>query len=65
MQTALIAATKLRDRGIKQRPDLAVLKFKGPAVLVELGFIDNDKDRDTFLDPLVRDKVCKAIAASL
>jgi N-acetylmuramoyl-L-alanine amidase len=65
MQTALIAATKLRDRGIKQRPDLAVLKFKGPAVLVELGFIDNDKDRNTFLDPVIRDKVCKAIAASL
>jgi N-acetylmuramoyl-L-alanine amidase len=65
MQTALIAATKLRNRGIKQRSDLAVLKFKGPAVLIELGFIDNDKDRDTFLDPLVRDKVCDAIAASL
>jgi N-acetylmuramoyl-L-alanine amidase len=65
MQTALIAATNLRDRGVKKRGDLAVLKFQGPAVLIELGFIDNDDDRKTFLDPLIRSRVCSAIAASL
>ncbi|PEB56257.1 N-acetylmuramoyl-L-alanine amidase [Bacillus pseudomycoides] len=34
-----------RDRGAKQRTDLAVLKgTKAPAILIELGFIDNDAD---------------------
>ena len=62
MQAALIKATGLRDRGVKQRNNLAVLKFKGPAVLVELGFIANDGDREVMLDPAVREKVCTAIA---
>ncbi|MBX9702282.1 MAG: N-acetylmuramoyl-L-alanine amidase [Acetobacteraceae bacterium] len=61
-QTALLAVTKLRDRKIKPRPDLGVLKFKGPAVLIELGFIANDRDRETLLNPQVRAAVCKAIA---
>jgi N-acetylmuramoyl-L-alanine amidase len=65
MQKALIKVTKLKDRGAKLRTDLAVLKFKGPAVLVELGFIANDKDRETFLDPLIREQVCTAIADTL
>ena len=62
MQTALVKATKLRDRKIKQRTDLAVLKFQGTAVLIELGFIANDKDRETLLNPQMREQVCKAIA---
>ncbi|EJV80530.1 MULTISPECIES: N-acetylmuramoyl-L-alanine amidase [Bacillus] len=34
-----------RDRGAKQRTDLAVLKgTKAPAILIELGFIDNESD---------------------
>jgi N-acetylmuramoyl-L-alanine amidase len=31
-------------------------------VLIELGFIAFDKDRDTILNPQVREKVCSAIA---
>jgi N-acetylmuramoyl-L-alanine amidase len=62
MQSALIKATGLRDRGVKQRPDLAVLKFRGPAVLIELGFIANDRDREVFLNPMIREKVCAAVA---
>ena len=45
LQDALVTVTKMRDRKIKQRTDLAVLKFQGVAVLVELGFIANDVDR--------------------
>lgn len=34
-----------RDRGAKQRTDLAVLNgMKAPAILIELGFIDNESD---------------------
>jgi N-acetylmuramoyl-L-alanine amidase len=65
VQTALVAASGLKDRGVKKRTDLAVLKFSGPAVLIELGFIANDDDRNTFLDPVVREKMCTAIANSL
>ncbi|TKA00320.1 N-acetylmuramoyl-L-alanine amidase [Bacillus thuringiensis] len=36
-----------RDRGAKQRTDLAVLKgTKAPAILIELGFIDNKSDME-------------------
>jgi N-acetylmuramoyl-L-alanine amidase len=60
---ALVAVTQLRDRGAKPRPELAVLKFKGPAVLVELGFIANDGDREKLLNPAMRDAICRSIAA--
>lgn len=62
LQAALIKVTKLRDRGAKHRPELAVLKFKGPAVLIELGFIANDKDREALLSPAMRDAICRSIA---
>jgi N-acetylmuramoyl-L-alanine amidase len=63
LQTALVKVTKLRDRRIKQRTDLAVLKFAGVAVLVELGFIGNDGDRARLLDAQVREAVVQSIAA--
>lgn len=62
MQTELLKVMNLKPRPNKLRKDLAVLKFDGPAVLIELGFIAFDKDRDTMLSPVVRDKVCNAIA---
>ena len=65
MQTAILKVMKLKDRKIKLRTDLAVLKFRGPAVLVELGFIAFDNDRDTILNPQIREQVCITIADSL
>jgi N-acetylmuramoyl-L-alanine amidase len=67
MQTALLAVMKtadhkMKDRKIKLRDDLAVLAFKGPAVLIELGFISFDKDRDLITNPQIRERVCETIA---
>lgn len=62
LQDALVKVTKMRDRKIKQRTDLAVLKFQGVAVLIELGFIANDADRSKLLDAQVRDAVVRRIA---
>jgi len=62
LQAALLSVTSLRDRKVKHRPDLAVLKFAGPAALIELGFIANDRDRQILLNPATRVEVCRAIA---
>lgn len=44
-----LRAIGFRDRGIKYRSDLYVLRAtEAPAVLVELGFIDNKADNDLF-----------------
>ena len=61
----VLAVVKLKDRQTKLRTDLAVLKFGGPAALIELGFIANDHDRETILNPAVRHNVCQALAAML
>jgi len=65
LQSAVVAAAKLRNRGIKQRDDLAVLRFPGPAALVELGFLGNDGDRAVIIDPARRHLICEAIADAL
>lgn len=62
LQDALLDATQMRDRKIKQRADLAVLKFNGTAVLIELGFIANDQDRNKLLNAQMRDKITRTIA---
>lgn len=62
LQKKLIAVTGFRDRGIKQRTDLAVLKFTpGPAVLIELGFISNPSDREWMMVRENRIEVCEAV----
>lgn len=65
LNNAVVQATGLRDRGPKQRDGLAVLSFKGPAALIELGFIPNDRDREALLNPATRHNVCKAITAAV
>ena len=62
LQQKLFQVTNLKDRGIKKRTDLAVLKFSpGPAVLIELGFISNDSDRDFVIMRENRLVICQAI----
>ena len=68
VQRELITRTNMVDRGVKPRPDLAVLRLSNmPAILIELGFISNAGDAsklksDTFLDCCalaISETVCK------
>lgn len=61
-QDALVAATGFKDRHIKLRTELAVLKFNGNAVLIELGFIGNDNNRNTLINAQKRSVITEAIA---
>lgn len=58
----LLKITGFNNHGNDKRLDLAVIKFNsGPAVLIELGFITNDKDRGFLLEGKNRDAICKGI----
>lgn len=46
------------------RTNLAVLKTKAPAVLIELGFITNSADRELLRDPAYREKLAQALSSS-
>ena len=49
------------DRGLKERPNLSVLRNTDmPAILIEMGFIDND--HDVILLENKQDTIAKAIA---
>lgn len=65
VQRRLVAALGLRDRGVKQRADLAILRYERPAVLVELGFITHPTERRMLLDPAVQRSAAAAIADGL
>ncbi len=65
LQRKLARETGLRDRGAKMRTDLAVLRFPGKSILVELGFIANDGDRTKILDPEMRTRIVQCIAQAL
>lgn len=62
LQTKLSRIAGMRSRGTKHRPELAVLKFTGPSVLIELGFIGNDKNREVLINPQKREAICQGIA---
>ena len=51
VQNELVSTTKLKDRGIKQRTDLHVLKrTKAAAILVELAFLSNPKEENLLVE---------------
>lgn len=62
----LLAVTGFRDRGIKERSDLTVLKKTGaPAILVECGFISNSEEAKKLFDPDFQMQVAHAILAGV
>lgn len=66
IQSALITATNARNRGIKERPDLAVLNSTSmPAVLIEAGFISNAEERAKLFDSSYQNIICSAIVSGI
>ena len=66
VQKALIKWTKARDRGVKVRNDLYVLKYtRMPAILVEVGFISNKEEALRLNDSEYQRKLCNAILEGL
>lgn len=62
VQAKLIAETGLKDRGVKERTDLAVLRdTKMPAILCECGFMTNLSEAKLLISDDYRRKVAKAI----
>lgn len=63
VQAAAVSYLGLKDRGVKHRTDLAVLRFTGFSCLLELGFIKNPCDVRNFTNQHLRAHTCRAIAA--
>lgn len=66
IQSSLISTLNWKDRGVKERSDLTVLKkTKAPAVLVECGFISNDEEASKLFNPDFQFKIADAIARGI
>lgn len=66
IQENLILQTNLADRGIKPRPNLAVLRLTNmPAVMAELAFISNPTEAALLATPEFRQKFAQGIADGL
>ena len=62
VQNAILNVAPLRRRDNKQRLDVAVLRFaRGPAILIELGFIKYDADRNYLIANESREAICRSI----
>lgn len=63
VQTELIAATGARDRGVKTTQSFYVLKHTvASAILVECGFISNNKECEKLFTDAYQNKIAEAIA---
>lgn len=66
IQKSVVKYTDMFDRGLRERPGLAVLKWtEMPAALVELGFLTNKDDQEKLIDPEWQDDMAWAIAKGI
>lgn len=65
VQRRLVKALGTRDRGVKQRDDLAILRYERPSILVELGFLSNATERKLLCDRAMQRAAAVAIADGL
>jgi len=65
IQAELNDSLDLRDRGVKQAPFRVLKGAAMPAVLVEVGFINNPQDEQRLNDPDYRQKVVSALVRAI
>ena len=65
IQHALIAGTGAEDRGIKEAGLYVTRRVRGPAVLVEGGFVSHPLEAHLLQDPSYREEIAKCIASGI
>ena len=65
MLKKLVAALGLPDRGVRNRRFVVCRCTAMPALLLELGYIDHDRDEKLLSDPAFRQKAADAIVAGV
>ncbi|HEY4590574.1 MAG TPA: N-acetylmuramoyl-L-alanine amidase, partial [Thermoanaerobaculia bacterium] len=65
IQTQLNEALQIKDRGVKQAPFRVLKGATMPAVLVELGFINNPEEEKKLQDPAYRDQILDALVTAI
>lgn len=66
MMNSLVSGTGARDKGIIEREDLIILnQTKMPAILIEYGFLSNEKEEQLLLTDKYQNKVVDSIIDGL
>ncbi len=65
IQAQLNEALQIKDRGVKQAPFRVLKGATMPAVLVELGFINNPDEEKKLQDPAYRDQLLDALVTAI
>ena len=65
IQTQLNEALQIKDRGVKQAPFRVLKGATMPAVLVELGFINNPEEEKKLQDAVYRDQILDALVTAI
>ncbi|WOD40311.1 N-acetylmuramoyl-L-alanine amidase [Nodosilinea sp. E11] len=65
LQASMLAATGMRDRGVKQARFLVLRASTMPAALVEVGFVTGAQDAPRLADPAWRETMAQAIARGI
>ena len=66
VQTALIAASGFKDRGVKSTTAFYVLRHTvAPALVVECGLLSNESERGRLFDEAMQDKIAAGIARGI
>ena len=65
LQASMLAATGMRDRGVKQARFYVLRQTTMPAALVETGFVTGAQDAPRLADPAWRETMAQAIARGI
>jgi N-acetylmuramoyl-L-alanine amidase len=65
IQSSMIQATGMRDRGVKSARFYVIRNTTMPAVLVELGFVTGAEDAPRLSDPAFRSRMAQAIVRGI